>query len=174
MDYVGNFKDWIVKNKVIDYLESIHGDRVPVWQPDRWKGNAILDDIREKVRPGYSNNRFFFHQINSTSKEAKDLNFVWPDIDYNRKQRFWWFVILYPGEFQPMHVDPHLTELTNFRRFTMFLQDWEPGHIFTYDDKIITNYRAGDMYEWNDPMTLHGPVNIGYNTRYTLQITQHD
>jgi len=136
MDYVGNFKDWIVKNKVIDYLESIHGDKVPVWQPDRWKGNAILDDIRERVRPGYSK--------------------------------------LYPGEFQPMHVDPHLTELTNFKRFTMFLQDWEPGHIFTYDDKIITNYKAGDMYEWNDPMTLHGPVNIGYNTRYTLQITQHD
>jgi hypothetical protein len=56
----------------------------------------------------------------------------------------------------------------------MFLQDWEPGHIFVYDDKIATNYKAGDMFEWSDPMTVHGPANIGYHTRYTLQITMYD
>jgi hypothetical protein len=56
----------------------------------------------------------------------------------------------------------------------MFLQDWEPGHIFVYDDKIAANYKAGDMFEWSDPMTIHGPANIGYNTRYTLQITLFD
>ena len=59
-------------------------------------------------------------------------------------------------------------------RYTMFLQDWEPGHIFVYDDTYISNYKAGDIYEWSNPMTVHGPANIGYNTRYTLQITMYD
>jgi hypothetical protein len=82
--------------------------------------------------------------------------------------------MLYPGEFQAMHIDPQLTEVNNPVRYTMFLQDWEPGHIFVWDDQYIANYKAGDMYEWSDPMTVHGPANIGYNTRYTLQITMYD
>ncbi len=73
-----------------------------------------------------------------------------------------------------MHIDPQLTEVSNPVRYTMFLQDWEPGHIFVYDDKIAVNYKAGDMFEWSDPMIVHGPANIGYNTRYTLQITMYD
>ena len=77
-------------------------------------------------------------------------------------------------QFQAMHIDPQLTEVGNFVRYTMFLQDWEPGHIFVWDDQYISNYKAGDMYEWSDPMTVHGPANIGYNTRYTLQITMYD
>ncbi len=174
MKYIGNFKDWIEEHHIMDFLYSVNGDKTPVWQPHRWKGNKLLDEYLEKVSPGYSNNKYFFHQINSDSKEAKDFKFVWPNIAYEKNNRFWWFVILYPGEFQTIHFDPHLTEITNFQRFTMFLQDWEPGHIFVYDDKILTNYRAGDMYEWNDAMCLHGPVNIGMNTRYTLQITLYD
>ena len=56
----------------------------------------------------------------------------------------------------------------------MFLQDWEPGHIFAYDDKMLSNYKAGDLYEWSDPECVHGPTNIGYTPRLTLQITLHD
>lgn len=174
MIYVNNFKNWIDDNHIIDFLISVKGDKIPVWQPERWKGNPILDEYREKSRPGYSKNTFFFHQINPNSQESKNFNFVWPNIEYNKKNRFWWFVILYPGEFQTIHVDPHLTEIKNFQRFTMFLQDWEPGHIFVYDDKILTNYKAGDLYEWNDAMCVHGPANIGFNTRYTLQMTLYD
>jgi hypothetical protein len=68
----------------------------------------------------------------------------------------------------------HLVEVKNPVRYTMFLKDFEPGHIFVYDDRVAANYKAGDMFEWSDPMTLHGPANIGYNTRYTLQITMYD
>lgn len=174
MNYIGNYKQWIEDNKIIEFLKSIKGDTTPVWQPDRWQGNEILDNIREKVRPGYSNNKFFFHQVSQDSKECQDFNFVWPSIPYKRNNHFWWFVILYPGEFQPMHIDPHLTELKNFVRYTLFLQDWEPGHIFAYDNKMLSGYKAGDMFEWSNPETLHGPVNIGYHPRYTLQITSYD
>lgn len=174
MKHIGNYNSWIQDNNIIHMLNSKQGDRTPVWQPDRWSGNETLDHFIELVRPGYSCNKFFFHQLNANSKEMKDYEFVYPNLPDSRKHSHWWFVKLYPGEFQAMHIDPHLTEVTNFVRYTMFLQDWEPGHIFVYDDKILNNYKAGDLYEWSDPETIHGPANIGYNPRLTLQITLHD
>jgi hypothetical protein len=174
MRFVNNYNNWIKENNIIEMLKLKKGDRTPVWQPDRWSGNETLEKFKELARPGYSNNQFFFHQLNSTSNEMKDYEFPWFELPEAREKSFWWFVMLYPGEFQAMHIDPHLTEIKNFVRYTMFLQDWEPGHIFVYDDKILTNYKAGDLYEWNDPETIHGPANIGYNPRYTLQITLFD
>jgi len=112
--------------------------------------------------------------LNPASSEIQNFNFELPELPAKRNNLNWWFVILYPGEFQPIHVDPALTKVKNPIRYTIFLQDWEPGHIFVYDDKILTNYKAGDMYEWNDPMIIHAPANVSYNTRYTLQITLYD
>ena len=174
MKYIGNFIDWIDEQHIIEHLTACQGDRTPVWQPDRWSGNPTLEKFKEMARPGYSNNTRFFHQMNPNSKEMQDFKFTLPEVPEKRTNVNWWFVMLYPGEFQAMHIDPQLTEVKNFVRYTMFLQDWEPGHIFVWDDKYISDYKAGDMYEWNDPMTVHGPANIGYTTRYTLQITMHD
>jgi hypothetical protein len=56
----------------------------------------------------------------------------------------------------------------------MFLQDWEPGHVFVYEDKVNPVYKKGDIFEWSDPELLHGVVNLSFNSRYTLQITTHD
>jgi hypothetical protein len=174
MRFIGNHKSWIIDQKIIEHLTNCHGDRTPVWQPDRWQGNPILEKFTEMARTGYSTNKYFFHQMNTKSKEMQDFKFTLPHVLKQRSNVNWWFVMLYPGEFQAMHVDPQLTEVKNFVRYTMFLQDWEPGHIFVYDDTYLSNYKAGDMYEWSDPMTVHGPANIGYNTRYTLQITMYD
>jgi len=174
MKYIDNFLDWINEQHIIEHLSSCQGDKTPVWQPNRWQGNPILEKFTEMARPGYSNNKFFFHQMNPTSREMQDFKFTLPNVPEQRSNVSWWFVMLYPGEFQAMHIAPQLTEVINPVRYTMFLQDWEPGHIFVYDDKYISNYKAGDMFEWSDSMTVHGPANIGYNTRYTLQITMYD
>ena len=174
MKYIGNYKDWIDSNNILEMLKSKQGEKTPVWQPERWTGNPTLEHYKELARPGYSDNKHFFHQMNAQSPEMANYVFPYPKLTQDRANKHWWFVMLYPGEFQAMHVDPHLTEVNNFVRYTMFLQDWEPGHIFVYDDKVLTNYKAGDMYEWNDPECVHGPANIGYNTRYTLQITLND
>jgi hypothetical protein len=75
---------------------------------------------------------------------------------------------------QAMHIDPHLLDVSNPIRYSMFLEDFKIGHIFVYDDKILTGYKAGDVYEWSDPMCVHGCINIGFDTRYTMQVTYHD
>jgi hypothetical protein len=173
MEYVGNYKEWIT-SKLMSHLESCKGDYTPVWQPDRWQGNPLLDTYREKARLCYSENSPMFHQFNYRSPDMKNFEVILPVLPKKRNFQQWWFVKLLPGEMQAMHIDPHLLEVKNPIRYTLFLQDFEPGHIFVYEDKLMSNYKIGDMYEWSDPMIVHGVTNIGYTTRYTLQITLHD
>lgn len=173
MKYIGNYADWITP-ELMKHLETHTGDLTPVWQPERWQGHPLLDHYRELARPGYSHKNHDFHQFNEGSVDMQNFKVELPEFPEKRKMCFWWFVKLLPGEMQAMHIDPHLVEVNNPVRYTMFLKDFEPGHIFVYDDKMISNYKAGDVYEWSDPMIVHGVVNIGYNTRYTLQVTMHD
>jgi len=173
MKYIGNYRDWIT-DELMNHLRTRDGDTAYVWQPNRWQGHPLLDKFRELARPGYAHKNHDFQQFNRNSIDMQGFEIVLPDLPEKRNRCFWWFVKLLPGQMQAMHIDPHLVEVDNPVRYTMFLQDFEPGHIFVYDDKMLSNYKAGDVYEWSDPMIVHGVVNIGYNTRYTLQITAHD
>jgi hypothetical protein len=173
MELIKNYSSWLDQG-VVQYLENRTGDTVPVWQPDRWKGHPDLDAARERARIGYSNNIHFFQQFNINSPDMQDFKLTIPDIEHNNRRISWWFIKLLPGQMQTMHFDPHLLSCVNPTRYTLFLQDWQPGHIFTYADRILVDYKAGDLYKWSDPMCYHGVVNIGYSTRYTLQITTHE
>lgn len=158
----------------MEHLYTHTGDTTQVWQPERWQGHPLLDQYRELARPAYSLKNHDFQQFNVSSVDMQHFKLTLPALDQIRKYVFWWFVKLNPGQMQAMHIDPHLIEVKDPVRYTMFLEDFQPGHIFVYDDKMISNYKAGDVFEWSDPMIVHGVVNIGYNTRYTLQITMHD
>jgi len=171
MEFVKNYADWITP-EFMQYITDNDGDTVPVWQPDRWKGHPTLDEARERARAGYEHRNHNFQQFNS--KTPGMIKFDLPVIDGDSRQQLWWVIKLLPGQMQSMHIDPHLISVKNPQRYTMFLQDWQPGHIFTWDDKMLSNYCAGDLYRWTDPMCYHGVVNIGYRTRYTLQITTVD
>jgi len=173
MKYVGNYKDWITP-ELMNHLKNNTGDVTPVWQPDRWQGNPILDEYREKARPAYSHNTSTFHQFNQSSKDMQDFPITLPELPITGNNCHWWFIKLLSGELQAMHIDPHLLDVTNPVRYSMFLEDYQIGHIFVYDDKLLTDYKAGDVYEWSDPMCVHGCMNIGFETRYTMQITYHD
>ena len=173
MNYVGNYKDWI-SDELMNHLKENTGDTRPVWQPERWQGHPLLDEYREKCRAGYAHRNHDFQQFNPGTECMKNFPITLPAFPEIRKNCHWWFIKLLPGQMQSMHIDPHLVEVKNPIRYTMYLQDYHPGHIFVWDDRINSNYKAGDVYEWSDPMIVHGPANIGYNTRYTFQITMHD
>jgi hypothetical protein len=172
MIFIKNCKE-IVTDKLMDFLRSHDGDTVPVWQPNRWKGHPMLDAAREKARV-FENNSPLFQQFNEKTKDIANFKIELPDIPEDNRKRMWWIIKLKPGQMQSMHFDPHLIDVKNPQRYSIFLEDWKPGHIFTWDDKMIANYSAGDMYRWSDPMCYHGCTNIGYENRYTLQITTFD
>lgn len=173
MELIGNYADWI-RPELLDIIKTKPGDTTPVWQPERWSGRPEWDEARERARYGYSDNKHFFQQFNQFSKDMQGYDIVLPEIPGDNRQTMWWIVKLLPGQMQSMHFDPHLIEYKNPQRYTMFLEDWRPGHIYVWGDQYIANYRAGDFYKWSDPMCYHGCVNIGYEDRYTLQITTVD
>ena len=172
MEYIGNFKEWITDD-LMNHLRTHNGDCTKVWQPDRWQGHPELDKYRELARAGFAHKDHDFQQFNAGSNDMQEFKVVLPNLPKQRANCHWWFVKLLPGQMQAMHIDPHLVEVSNPVRYTMYLEDYHPGHIFVCDDKISV-YKAGDVYEWSDPMIVHGCVNISYRTRYTMQITYHD
>jgi hypothetical protein len=52
----------------------------------------------------------------------------------------------------------------------VFLEDWQPGHIFEIDGHPLTKYKSGTMVIWQYK-TPHMAANLGLTNRYTLQIT---
>jgi hypothetical protein len=173
MELIKNYASWITP-EFLEFIHTHNGDTVPVWQPDKWKGHPMLDEAREKTRTGYAHRNHDFQQFNPSTKDMKYYNLQLPTIPKDDRSQLWWIIKLFPGQMQPMHFDPHLLGCVNPKRYTMFLQDWQPGHVFTWNDQYISNYKAGDLFQWYDPMMYHGVVNIGHEIRYTLQITTHD
>lgn len=156
------------------FISVNKGHPLPDWQPERKAGYSRDIDAHGIDTPGYAYHTHYFHQWNQASDDINAFGFKLPVIPADNRPSLWWLVKLYPGELQHMHYDPYLTETRNPAHYSVFLQDWKPGHVFTYDDKILTNYKAGDMYRWSTPYYYHGVVNLGYETRYTLQITTYD
>jgi hypothetical protein len=48
MKYIGNFLEWMNEQGIVEHLKSCQGDSTPVWQPDRWSGNPILEKFTDK------------------------------------------------------------------------------------------------------------------------------
>lgn len=84
----------------------------------------------------------------------------------------WWITKLLPGQFMPMHTDP-FTHYSDCKRFWVPLQDFKDGHLFIYKNTLVTDYKAGDVYEYFDSKDNHGAANIGYEPRVVLQVTEY-
>lgn len=175
MKLIGNFANWITP-ELWNILETTDGMTVPVWQPDRWQGNEMLNAARKLAETGYAHRNHNFQMFNSSTAEMQNIKLEMP-IPITRKRYNWWFVKYHPGQMQPMHYDPELTELEDPEsalRYTMMLTNYQPGHIYVYDDQLLTGYKRGDMFLWPNSMLYHGAVNISYEPRYTFQLTMYN
>lgn len=86
----------------------------------------------------------------------------------------WWLCKINPAKAFPWHTDAFKAEAKNFRRIWMSVQDFTPGHVFVYDDKILAPYKAGDMFEFEDNQMWHAAANLAYTPKITLQIVTYD
>lgn len=167
MNYVGNYKEWI-QPEWIDKLMSNPG----VARPSQGKQPSSPEEQIEynKARQaGYCDSATYFWMFNQETSP-----FIIPTPPFVRGRYHWWITKMLPGNFMPMHIDPHTLYEKNSNRYWMALQDWQPGHIFMYEDQVITNYVAGDVYVYNNPKALHGAANIGHTTRLILQVSTYD
>ena len=103
--------------------------------------------------------------------EPKDLPFdIVPPLD---NVSLWWFVKMNPGQFMPMHVDQDDHSSATINRYWMPLQDYEIGHLFIYKDSLLSPYKKGDLYMFDDADAFHGSSNIGFSPRLIFNCAQY-
>lgn len=167
MEFVGNFKNWIDPNW-IEFLKTNTGIARPTegQQPDSPEMEAEYARARAA---GYKDDATYFWMFDKTN-----FPFEIPKLPFIEDKFHWWITKMLPGNFMPMHVDPHTLYEPNSKRYWLPLQDWEPGHIFMYEDQVITNYVAGDVWTYGNSAALHGAANIGFTPRIVLQISTYE
>ena len=166
---------------------AYHLGRLPVrWRSDEIQGldyfyepfndPSVLDHWQGLWGYQYRTGLQADHRSNQpswTQQTVADLGFEgWPLTHVGTS-----FYVMRPGDLLPRHQDTysrycafHGVRSDQIWRAIVFLQDWQPGHLFEIDDRAITDYMAGTYVIWhNDAPHMAG--NVGAIPRYTLQIT---
>jgi hypothetical protein len=166
MRYIGNFKDWI--DEV--WLSEIQNARGTARPSEGKKPDSIEEDAEyQRARnAGYKDSDTYFYMFDKNTVSFK-LQVPWLTGNSH-----WWITKMLPGNFMPMHTDPHTLYEPNSKRFWMPWQDWQPGHIFMYENRVITDYKAGDVWEYENSAALHGAANIGFVPRIILQVSSYE
>jgi len=170
MEFIDNLKNKNVSDDWIDSVlqlclqnEGMHRPREG-GKPAGKNGDA---EWQRAISAGYSPDAYYFQMF-----DKENLNIEIPILDHNKNQH-WWITKMLPGQFMPMHVDPHTIDNITSERYWIPLQDFSPGHIFMYGTTVISNYKKGDIYRYTNSQELHGAANIGFIPRVVLQITTH-
>lgn len=166
MKYIDNFKDWINPDWVQELLSN-RGTGRPA-EGQRPDSPEMVEEYRKARQAGYKDDDIYFYMFDN-----KNVSFeiVPPFVNGNYH---WWITKMLPGNFMPIHKDPHTMYQPNSKRYWMPLTDWEPGHIFLYENKVITDYKAGDVWMYEEASAVHGAANIGYTPRLVLQVSTYD
>jgi hypothetical protein len=163
MEYIGNYASWIDPKWRLLALE-VDGQARPRDWPPAYATEA--SEYKKAQDAGYD-----LSAVNWWVLEEKDLNIKitppWINGEYQ-----WWITKMYPGQFMPMHTDPHANHRECIR-YWMPLQDYHPGHIFIYDNSLATQYKEGDLFKFVDSTEYHGAANIGHIPRVMLMVTEY-
>jgi len=165
MNHLGNFAD-IIPQDWIDEILYKQGWAVP---KDLFLNpNVILNQDEEKW---FTNNLY--------DKSSKFFSVFYSDhCSFNVKLPFapkspdWWIVKMMPGEYIPVHGDLAMADRPHGKSYWMPWQDWEPGHVFVWEDQFVSNYKKGDVFEY-DSSVPHCAINIGTSPRIILQIREY-
>lgn len=168
---VGNLNDligigWI--DSVLNEVLTSQGMNRPR-EGERPQGIEGEKEWQKAIDAGYDPDAAYFQMFDKTNLKSGI-----PIFHTCGRNRHWWITKMMPGQFMPMHIDPHTKQETNVDRLWIPLQDFEKGHIFAYEDIVITNYKKADVYKYNNPRAFHGAANIGSTPRIVLQVTLYE
>lgn len=96
---------------------------------------------------------------------------VWFGMD-NAKMRLH---VQRPGQMWNLHLDKlekwNPEDPAKVMRVMIALNDWEPGHFFSYGNYIHSGWHAGDVTTFDWQNLPHSTANAGHTPRITLQMT---
>jgi len=87
---------------------------------------------------------------------------------FKEKQVKWWIVKVNPGKCFPFHSDSFNFPSQKIERYWIALDDHEWGHVFIAEDKILSGYKKGDVFQFDNE--THGAMNIGLTPKISLQV----
>lgn len=80
-----------------------------------------------------------------------------------------------PGQMWNLHLDKlekwNPEDPSRVMRVMIALNDWEPGHFFSYGNYVHAGWRAGDVTTFDWQNIPHSTANAGHGPRITLQLT---
>lgn len=80
-----------------------------------------------------------------------------------------------PGQIWNLHLDKlekwNPADPSQVMRVMIALNDWEPGHFFSYGNHVHTQWHAGDVTTFDWQNLPHSTANAGHVPRVTLQLT---
>lgn len=159
-------KFWDDEFKTLDYIQEPFNDPASVeqWLAQGFSGKICgeLCDMRHH-QPSWNHKFFEYYE-----------QLGWKDVGtaYYR---------MTSGTVMPTHSDLYVRYINRFnlqgqestvRRALVLLEDWKPGHYLDCMGQAFVHWKAGDVVEWTYD-TPHTAANIGFDDRYTLQITGH-
>ena len=163
MQYLGNY-DFIKDSWIFEILSKDGQAR-----PRDWPASSAVEsaEYARAEEAGYDLNAVHWW-VYEKSNVSFDITPPWVNGDYH-----WWITKLYPGQFMPVHTDPHTHERP-CKRYWVPMQDYHSGHIFLYKDTVSVNYKKGDVYMYKQEHDSHGAANIGHIPRLVLQVTEYE
>lgn len=82
-----------------------------------------------------------------------------------------------PGHTNPWHIDSFYKIKKTYPddtrqpvRANIFLEDWKIGHFLQVEDKVVTHWKAGEGFIW-DESVYHLSSNAGLEPKFTLQVS---
>jgi len=165
---VGNLQDLINVSWIDEVVTTVLNSKGMQRPKEGGKPEGKVGDRewQRAIDAGYNPNAVYFEMF-----DENNLKHNIPPFHKCGRQRHWWITKMKPGQFMPMHVDPHTEQQENTDRFWIPLQDWEPGHIFMYKNEHVSGYKKADVYQYKQAQEIHGAANIGFNPRVVLQVT---
>lgn len=166
VEYSRTDRFWDDEFKTLTYTHEEFNDTASL---EKWKAlgfaNRFTGDMCDMrgIQPSW-NHRFI--------SAFQDLG--WKDIGTS-------YYRMGPGTCLPNHSDLYARYIdlfglhgreTRIRRAIIFLEDWKSGHYAEYAGHPYTLWRAGDTVIWHYDVP-HMAANMGFEDRYTLQITGH-
>jgi hypothetical protein len=80
-----------------------------------------------------------------------------------------------PGQVWNLHLDKlekwNPEDPSKVMRVMIALNDYEPGHFFSYGNHLHTGWQSGDVHTFDWQNIPHSTANAGHSSRATLQLT---
>lgn len=165
MKFIGNYQS-IIPDGLIEFLLKNKGQPRP-----KTIDKNNLSDYELELYEGYdmSNTEWHIFDNNDTPSELQPkIKEIVSDISNTH----WWITKMLEGETMSVHRDPS-TINNRCNRFWVPLQDYEMGHIFLIGADLIKDYKAGDVFIFDNADDLHGAANITDTPRFALQIIEY-